>query len=214
MNLSCMPHKWHRLLDFNLIHLQTSVKDRNIEIQRNTDVRNDLTELNTLYRSHRAWDSLFLHAVNKLTLFWAPPLLLKVACSENLNRTSHRNELEISVHVFFFLAKCAHKVVKLNWNNYSVGWNWVWNYKSSFICHFVKLHSNEIKHFKESRRMLITVNWKDRGLIWKLLQLTASDKRTELLLTFLQHTHYDNVNTGCRLHWKNKSNFPFFIRFQ
>lgn len=64
-----MPHKWHRLLDFNLIHLQTSVKDRNIEIQRNTDVRNDLTELNTLYRSHRAWDSLFLHAVNKLTLF-------------------------------------------------------------------------------------------------------------------------------------------------
>ncbi len=118
MNLSFMPHKWHRLLDFNLIHLQTSVKDRNIEIERNTSVRNDLTELNTLYRSHRAWDSLFLHAVNKLTLFWAPPLLLRVACSENLNRTSHRNELEISVHVF--LVKCAHKVV--NWIDIILLW--------------------------------------------------------------------------------------------
>lgn len=67
------------MLNVNL-HSQTSVKDRDIAVQRNTDVRNDSTEMNTL----------------------SPSLLVNVASLENLHKMAHKKELEISVHVFFF----------------------------------------------------------------------------------------------------------------
>ncbi len=147
MNLSCMPHKRHRLLDFNLIHLQTSVK---IETSRFRGIQMSemiwlswthctvLTErgIAYFYMQYTSWPFSELH-----------PSCLELLAQKIL--TELPTGMNWRFLCMFVFSKMCSWSGKTELKLFFVGCNWVWNYKASLsaiLLNYTVMWLNTVKN--------------------------------------------------------------------